>query len=153
MDDPRLQKAMDGWGNPLQVEGPPGWDWYWVSALDQARWNRRPWTMCKWGVDKVTINGVSGNGVKKGTAITFNELTLYKMRSEHGAAMHAADPNRLRHKALWEYAQAISETGFTHPVAHGGQPDDDRPHSAGRAGVHPVSDRNMQFVHQQFDLR
>lgn len=146
--DPRIRKAMDGFGNPLQVSGPKGWDYYWVTAEDIAT-RARPWTVCKWGHDKVKLSGLTGAGMEPGTKITFRELTLYKMRSEQTEEIVENDPNRIFHNLMWERSQEISETGYTLRQGRDGF----APANAGRRGVHPDSDGPLGFVSHDYDPR
>lgn len=145
-EDPRIRKAMDGFGNPLRVTGPPGWDYYWVTDEDLATRNR-PWTQCLWGVDKVKIAGLTGANIAAKTPIKFRELSLYKMRSEDSEEIRENDPNRVFHNLMWERSQEVSETGYTLRQGRDGF----APANAGRRGVHPDSDGPLGFVSHDYD--
>lgn len=119
--DSKDVKPLDGFGAPFDVQLTPGWDAFWVSALDMGRFRARPWQVVCWGDPRLVSYLGSAEG-KKGEPVTCglgSELTLHVMKTEDAVLMRARDGAKLRHQKIMkserlaaENSRAGGERGF-----------------------------------------
>ncbi len=98
-DSPSAGFAVDGWGDPFNVQCAPGWTAFWASEFDRNRLARRHWEPGTWGDPRIVSYDGAVEG-KKGVHIKHRELSLMIMAVEDADRARASDPRRQGRAAL-----------------------------------------------------